>query len=130
MRGVQSSTSFISLRVSGAATRRLYSKRLAATQGLYSKPLFGSLLPFSRFVHLLSQTERPPVCQIFLDVGEALFFGSAFAGIVPAERVLSIGRPDGILLFVVDDYVVDCRVFSFVAIHTRLTLPLIAQRLF
>src|SRR4051794_15708635 len=67
--------------------------------------------------HLLAQTQRPHVRPNLFDVREALRFRARLARIVPTKRVLTIGRPDRILLFVVHHNFVDGSVFSFVATH-------------
>src|SRR3978361_455948 len=57
-----------------------------------------------------------------LDILEALRLGALLAGVVPAERVLAIRRPDRILLLLVHHHLVDRRVFPLVA-HPRLLSP-------
>src|SRR5262245_5306267 len=76
--------------------------------------LFPESLAFlCRFFHFLSQTQRPHVSPDFLDIGQTLRFHAAFAGILPPERVLSIGRPYRVLLLVIHDHLVNCIVLSF-----------------
>src|SRR5436305_10574963 len=57
--------------------------------------------------HLLSQAEGPHVSPHFLDISQALFFAAAFARIFPAQRVFTVCRPDGILLFMLYYNLVD-----------------------
>src|SRR5215208_7226538 len=63
--------------------------------------------------HLLSQAERPHVRPYFLNVSKALCLGPDFSDIIPSQRILSIFRPDGILLLVIDYNFVDGFVFIF-----------------
>jgi hypothetical protein len=72
------------------------------------------------FFHLLAQTQRPHVGPHLLDMGQALFLRAAFAGVVPAKRVLAISWPDGVLLFVVLYNFVDGCILCFVSIHVSL----------
>ena len=51
--------------------------------------------------HARSQAQRAHIGPYFLDVVETFGFGPALAGIVPAERIRPMHRPDRILLFVV-----------------------------
>src|SRR5689334_12939247 len=60
--------------------------------------------------HLFSQAERPHVGPHFLDVREALCFWSNLPDIIPSQRIFLVIRPDGILLFVVDDHFINRRV--------------------
>ena len=71
----------------------------------------------SDLLHVLSNAERAHVGPYFLDVGEAFFPGTAFACIIPAAWIFSLNGPEGVLLFVVDDYLVDRVVFAFVPTH-------------
>ena len=71
----------------------------------------------SDLLYVLSNAERAHVGPYFLDVGEAFFPGTAFACIIPAAWVFSLNGPEGVLLFVVDDYLVDRVVFSLVFSH-------------
>src|SRR5437588_5815090 len=68
-------------------------------------------------LHLLPQAQGAHVRPDLLDVREALGLRARLAGVAPAERVLAVGWPDGILLLVVDDHLVDGRVFSLVLTH-------------
>src|SRR3954470_16751212 len=68
--------------------------------------------------HVLAQAERPHVGPHRLDVFEAFGLRSALAAVAPSERILAIGRPDRVLLFVVHHDLVDSRVFPFVSRHT------------
>src|SRR5437588_156751 len=71
----------------------------------------------SRRFHLLSEAQGPHVRPDLLDVGEALLLRPLLARVRPAERVLAVCGPDGILLLVVDDHLVDGRVFPLVCAH-------------
>jgi hypothetical protein len=75
-------------------------------------------VPLSPFPPSFAQAERPHVGPDFLNVGQALLFGTAFAGIVPSQRIFPLRRPDGILFFVVYHSLVDGFVFSFITIHS------------
>src|SRR5690606_10708361 len=46
--------------------------------------------------------------------------GSALADVPPARRVLPVGRPDRVLLFVIHDDLVDSRIVLFVPSHASL----------
>jgi hypothetical protein len=58
------------------------------------------------FLHVQAQAQRAHIGPHFFDVVEALFLHPGLACVVPAERILAIGKPDGILLFVVHNYFV------------------------
>jgi len=79
--------------------------------------------------HLFSQTQRPHIGPNFLDVGKTLGFRAGFACIVPAQRVLPVGGPDGVLLFMIQNDFVDGCVFVFVSVHGCLFLQLSVFRL-
>src|SRR5260370_42595661 len=79
------------------------------------RPLVGPLAALAlalHLFHLLAQRQRPHVGPDFLDVGQALVLRAALADVVPAERVLAVRGPDRVLLFVVDDDLVDRVVFA------------------
>src|SRR5438105_15696104 len=69
------------------------------------------------FLHLLPQAQGAHVRPNFLDVGEALGLRACLPRVPPAERVLAVSRPDGVLLLVVHNNLVDGRVFSLVLTH-------------
>src|SRR5258708_16578550 len=85
--------------------------RAAAGRLSLVRPLAGLALALHLF-HLLAQRQRPHVGPDFLDVGQALVLRAALADVVPAERVLAVRGPDRVLLFVVDDDLVDRVVFA------------------
>src|SRR3984893_202039 len=74
-----------------------------------------SVLP--SLFHLLSQAEGPHIGPNLLNIGKALGFWPRFAHIVPAQGVLPIDGPDGVLLFVVNYYLINCCVFKLVLSH-------------
>src|SRR2546421_10396833 len=74
-------------------------------------------------LHLLPQAQGAHVRPNFLDVGKALGLGAGLARVAPAEWVLAVGGPDRVLLLVVDDHLVDGRVFSLVLTHAVSFLP-------
>src|SRR5947209_2487958 len=82
---------------------------------LLSSAIYGrlSLLPRSLF-HFLSEAERSHVSPDLFDVGQAFFFGARFSGVLPTQRVFLMGRPDGVLFFVIEDYFVDSFIFTLV----------------
>src|SRR5882762_3677420 len=63
-------------------------------------------------LHFLAQAQRPHVRPDFLDVGEALVFGALLAGILPAQGVFLVGRPDRILFLMIDHHFVNSRVLA------------------
>src|SRR4026208_1394753 len=69
------------------------------------------------FVHLFSEAEWAHIGPDLLDVSETFGLGATLSLIVPARCVLSVCRPDRILIFMIDDNSVDCFVFLFVSIH-------------
>src|ERR1041385_7539345 len=87
------------------------------------------------FVHSPAETERSHIGPHLLDISEAFLFRTRLAGVVPAEGIFTIGRPDRILLLVVHDNFVNSVIFSFICAHRispimtakRTTLPFIAQ---
>ena len=64
-----------------------------------------------------SETERTHISPNLLDVGEAFVLSPAFSYITPAQCILSVGGPDGVLLFMVYDDFVDRRVLIHISIH-------------
>src|SRR5262249_7674461 len=70
--------------------------------------------------HLLPQAERPHIRPDLLDIRQALRLGPGLSDIVPTERVLAVGRPDRILLLVVDHDLVDRGVFLIIPVHGSL----------
>src|SRR5712691_9435418 len=66
-------------------------------------------------LHLLAQTQRPHVRPDFLDVSEALVFGALLAGILPAQGVFLVGRPDRILFLMIDHHFINSRVLALPA---------------
>ena len=79
---------------------------------------------FLHLLHLFPEAQRPHVSPNLFDIGEALVLFPVFACITPAKSILALGRPNRILLFMVDDDLVDRRVFSFVSTHFRLKILL------
>ena len=59
-----------------------------------------------------AEAEGAQIRPDFVDVGEALGFAAAFAGLAPAGGELTIYRPERVLLFVVHDHPVDDVVFG------------------
>jgi hypothetical protein len=47
-------------------------------------------------------------------VSQTLLLRSTLTGVVPAERILAVGGPDRVLLFVIDYYLVNGVVFPFI----------------
>src|SRR5215203_2442498 len=68
-------------------------------------------------LHKTSQAQRPHVGPHFLDERQALCLGTALPRVAPPERVLAVGRPDGVLLFVVQYDLVDRRAFFLLLEH-------------
>src|SRR5215218_5175573 len=62
-------------------------------------------------LHQTSQAERPHVGPHFLDERQALCLRAALPRVAPPERVLAVGRPDGVLLFLVKYDLIDRRTF-------------------
>src|ERR1700680_286430 len=86
------------------------------------RPLAGLALALHLF-HLLAQRQRSHVGPDFLDVGQALVLLAALADVVPAERILAMRGPYRVLLFVVDDHLVDRVVFAiFPVAHDPISL--------
>src|SRR6185503_17503120 len=75
-----------------------------------------------RFFHLLSQAQGPHVRPHFFDVGQTIFLSSAFSGVLPAERILAVRWPYGILFFVIENNFINRVVFTFFSAHLRLRL--------
>src|SRR6266404_6131778 len=71
-------------------------------------------LAVCRAFHLFSQAKGPHISPYLFDISEAFHFWTSLACIIPAQGIFTIRRPDGILFLVVDDHLVDSRVFSFV----------------
>src|SRR5215472_12820542 len=65
------------------------------------------------FFHPFAQAERPHVCPHLFDVGEAFLLRPALARLPPSRRQVSFGRPNRILLFVIDDDGIDRAVLVF-----------------
>jgi hypothetical protein len=70
----------------------------------------------SSLFHLFAEAEWSHVSPHFLDVFKAFRLGTAISCISPTERIISVGRPDGILLLVIYDHFVKCGVFFVVSI--------------
>lgn len=70
--------------------------------------------------HRLAQAERTHIGPDLLDMFEALRFRARWAFRSPSIGDLSVDRPNGILLFVVDDNLIDGRVF-FVSVHVSVS---------
>src|SRR5262245_10433509 len=62
----------------------------------------GRVLP----LHALPERARSHVGPMLGDVLEALRLRTDVSGVSPAERVAAIGRPDRVLILVVDDHLV------------------------
>src|SRR4051812_22147695 len=82
---------------------------------------FGLLV--TRLFHLLAQTQRAHVSPDLFDVCEAFGLRARLARIVPPERILAVGGPNRILLFVIDDDLVDGCVFSLIQTHRISSFP-------
>src|SRR5215210_1729164 len=83
---------------------------------------FLACLPVAlHLLHLLAKREGAHVSPDFLDVVQALLLRAALADVVPAQGVLTVGRPDRVLLFVIHDHLVDRGVFFFVPTHRSLS---------
>src|SRR6266540_1799804 len=67
--------------------------------------------PLRRLLHLLPQAEWPHIGPYFFDVGEALRLRATLPYVFPAEWHFLILRPDGILLFMVYNYSINCSIF-------------------
>src|SRR5579859_1007925 len=65
----------------------------------------------SLLLHFLAQTQWPHVRPDLLDIGQAHLLCSALAGVLPAQRVFAVRRPEGILFFVVDHNLINCLIF-------------------
>src|SRR5437763_10941390 len=74
----------------------------------------------THLLHLLAEAERPHVGPDLFDVREALRLRTVLAGVSPTQRQLFGGRPDGVLLLVVDHDHVDRLVVVFVVVHVEL----------
>src|SRR6476469_2485998 len=71
--------------------------------------------------HAQTQAERAHVSPNFPYISETFGLWPDLTGIVPTQRVSTIGGIDRILLLVIDHDFVNCRVFLIVDIH--LSLP-------
>src|ERR1043166_7849181 len=69
------------------------------------------------FFHFLAEAERSHVGPYLLDVSEALLFRTSLARVIPAKGVFAVGRPDRILLLVVQNDFIDSGIFSFICAH-------------
>jgi hypothetical protein len=67
-------------------------------------------------LHLFSQAQRSHIGPDFFDIGQTLRFRPRLARISPAQRILSIRRPDGVLLLVVHHHLIYSRVLAFVVL--------------
>src|SRR5262245_1224437 len=80
--------------------------------------LMSTLLGFARvLLHLFSQTQRSHIGPHFFDVCQAFRFQSTLANVLPTERILSVRRPDGVLLFVIHHHFIDGGVLLLVSVH-------------
>lgn len=75
-------------------------------------------------LHLLSQAKRSHISPHFIYIGQTVRFQSRLTYIVPAQRYFPVSRPDRVLLFVVNHYFVNCRIFTFVLSHLPLPFEL------
>src|SRR6266436_3871926 len=64
--------------------------------------------------HLLSQTQRPHVGPDFFDIVQAFRLWTCFSNFSPAQRWLTIGKPDRILLFMIHNNFINSVVFFLV----------------
>src|SRR5947209_2103919 len=69
------------------------------------------------FLHLLPQAQGAHVRPNFLHVDQTLGLRAGLPGVAPAERVLAVSRPDGVLLLMVHNDLVDGRVFFLILTH-------------
>src|SRR5689334_12149556 len=76
----------------------------------------------AHFSHALTQAQGPHVAPRFFDVFETGGFSAGFAGIPPAEWILTVSRPDGILIFVIYNGLIDRRVFCFRVVRIHVCL--------
>src|SRR5579883_1437473 len=75
-------------------------------------------------LHCLAQAEGAHIRPDLFDVGQTLFFGTALAGILPAERDGQVCGPDRILLLVIYDDAV-CHILIVFLIHGTVYPPVI-----
>src|SRR5207248_7388571 len=76
-----------------------------------SDPCAPELLLTRSLLHLFAQTQWPHIGPHLLDVGQALCLWPTLAHVAPAQRVLPVRWPDGILLLVVHHHLVDRCIF-------------------
>src|SRR5215216_4425673 len=74
--------------------------------------------------HFFTQAKRPHVCPHFLDVGQAFSLRAYLSVVLPAQRILFVLGPYGVLLFVVHNNFVDCSVFLVRVVPTHFLTPL------
>src|SRR5437016_5287723 len=79
----------------------------------------------SLLLHLFPQAQRSHIGPDFFDISQAFFFCSRLAGIVPSQGILFVRRPNGILLFVIKDHLINCLIFGIhlSSIETVGTVP-------
>jgi hypothetical protein len=63
-----------------------------------------------------------PLCPDFFDIRQTFSLRPTFPCISPTRRVLTICRPDGILFFMVENYLINSFIFLFISIYLRLLL--------
>jgi hypothetical protein len=86
-------------------------------QRLTSQTFKSVLVSKSSFLHFLSQAERAHISPDFLDIRQTFRFAAALAGVTPTQGVFAVNRPDGVLLIVVENNLVDGIVLLFLIIH-------------
>jgi hypothetical protein len=86
----------------------------AAVVGWLTLEAVGLLFPF---LHVIPERERPHVSPHFFDVSQAFRLGPALPTVVPANRVISLNRPNRVLPFMIHKDLVVCIVFTVVHIH-------------
>src|SRR5215813_1312621 len=70
-----------------------------------------------RLFHLLPQAQRAHISPNFFNIFQTFLLQTTFADILPAKRILSVGGPYRILLFVIHNDLVDGSIFLFLSVH-------------
>src|ERR1039458_9425603 len=76
-------------------------------------------------IHIPSQTERSHVGPHFFNISQAFGLGTGLSCSRPARRKSSLGGPDRVLVFLIYNDSVCCRVFPVVTIHIASFIELI-----
>src|SRR6185369_787482 len=66
---------------------------------------------------MLAQAQRSHVSPDLFDVLQTFGLHTGFTGVKPTECILAIGRPNRVLLFVVEHNFIDCLIFCVISVH-------------